>query len=224
MRRVALCKIIPNITHTAVITASCDASVIPTLNYSRLLVASESSVVYITNTTTRGRSQCFVLHNSKHRRNVSSCFTLITFSCKERFSQEFFPWSWKSSWKERTSKREETFFKCDASSSRSETERGWKLGGFSSYIGKKMEKVLRIFRWFVERKKRSFVTTCTRGTKANAVAITFSARTKDFYWIIKIVSYRTTKMILCFSRNLNQNLWISFGRWFMSGDLWMLIT
>lgn len=89
--------------------------------------------------------RCFVF--AQHQ-NIGAC---LRGSCKGFVG--FFS-SWKSTVKEKQN-REETFFKSDFSACRSETERGWKLGGFSSYTKKKMEKVLEIFSWFVEKEERT---------------------------------------------------------------------
>lgn len=130
----------------------------PHPNYSHVLVASESSVVYI---HAHSHSGIIVLTNTPWQpRNIESMLR----SSKERFVRVFFPSSWKSP-KKRNRKGKKHFFLPSSSASLrlSETERGWKLGGFLLPPKKKWKKSFAV----ICGVKEGVVETYMQGTKAN---------------------------------------------------------
>lgn len=138
------------------------------------------------------QSQCFVLHNSKHQRNVLVCFTLITLSCKKR-AKGSFSWSWKSNWKERNVKGKKHFSKATLPCARARRNEDENWEGFL-LASKKWKKSLNLsVICGIQERSCGNKNDLYEGTKANVeisfvlrvhVAIIF-LRTKDFYWIIK---------------------------------------
>lgn len=154
------------------------------------------------------QSQCFVLHNSKHQRNVLVCFTLITLSCKKR-AKGSFSWSWKSNWKERNVKGKKHFSKATLPCARARRNEDENWEGFL-LASKKMEKVLESFSdlWNTRKElwKQKRLIWRNQSQRWDFFCAASSCRhhfftNKRFLLNNKILSssYRTTKMILCFS-------------------------
>lgn len=120
-----------------------------------LLVASESSVVYI---HAHSHDGVIVLTNTPSQPgNIESMLR----SSKERFVRVFFPSSWKSP-KKRNRKGKKQFFPTlvERFFAPEWDRTRMKTGRVFFFHRKKMEKVLRVSQWFVEWRKESWKLIC----------------------------------------------------------------
>lgn len=160
------CDAIQNITHTEsgyAFTTPHDAIFIPTLNYNHMLVAAESSVVYITNTITRRKHFVDVLC----LRNIKT--SALAFVVLVRVLLAFFhPESrrWKRSKIGKKHFSNPTFPLAEA---RRNEDENWE--GFLLTRKKKWKKSLKSFRdlWKKRNERRGCERTYMKGTKGDVI-------------------------------------------------------